>query len=166
MDVVLEHFKEYYIAYILGAIVVLPGIYFTRRWTAPAILYAVEITVYLCLMHLAVWLVVGLTRWFKENSSMKALREDGRPVDSPDWGTPLLEFWKRAEYRPEWLLYVECVLLLIIIFLVWRYRPMRIQRRHKRRAFKNEAAAARGRQPGKPGTPRYPGAPGGKGAEY
>jgi len=132
MDVVLEHLKEYYVAYVVVVICALPVLFFTRKWSVPIILYAIEVAIYLGLMHLAFFLLVRLTRWFKENSSMRALREDGRPVDAPEWGTPLLEFWKREAYDPSWIIWVEVAVAVLIVFLVWRYRPMRVQRKRKR----------------------------------
>ncbi|HEX72429.1 MAG TPA: hypothetical protein ENN65_03840 [Candidatus Hydrogenedentes bacterium] len=133
MDAVTAHLSEHYLYYIIGAAALLPVLYLTKRWSAPLVFYTLEIAVYLGLMHLVMWGLVGLTRWFAENSSMKALREDGKPIDAPDWGTPLLEFWQQEAYQPGWVYYVEIVAALLIIVLVWRYRPMRVQRRKDRR---------------------------------
>lgn len=133
MDAVTAHFSEYYLFYIIGAAAVLPVLYLTKKWSVPVIFYILEILVYFGLMHLLVWGVVGITRWFAENSSMNALREDGKPIDAPDWGTPLIEFWQRESYRPGWVFYFEIAAAIIIVILVWRYRPMRVQRRKDRR---------------------------------
>ncbi len=133
MDAVAAHLSEYYLYYLIGVAALLPVLYLTRRWSGPLVFYTLEIAVYLGFMHLVMWALVGLTRWFAENSSMKALREDGRPIDAPDWGTPLLEFWQQEEYQPGWVFYMEIVAALLIIGLVWRYRPMRVQRRKERR---------------------------------
>ncbi len=150
MDVVIEHLKEYYILYAIVVVCLLPLLYLTRRYSLPAIFYTVEITIYLCLMHLVVWLVVNLARWFRENSSMKALAEDGRPMDAPTWQTPLLEFWKRDAYDPSWVVWLEVVAVALIVFAVWRYRPMRVKRTRKRRTFKNETSG-RGQTAMRPG---------------
>ena len=66
-------------AVLYGAIAVCtaPLIYLTRKYSVPAILYLVEFVIYACVMHVVMWLLVKVTRWFKEQSSMKALNEDG-----------------------------------------------------------------------------------------
>lgn len=129
MEPVITHLREYQSAYIAGAVCLLPIIFLTRRYSVPLILYTVEIAIYLSLMHLGIWLLVNLTRWFKEQSSMRALQSDGRPVDAPDWQTPLLTFWDRELYQPGWLVWVELVGVAIIVVLVIRYRPLKLQRK-------------------------------------
>lgn len=138
MDAVVEHLKEYYLFYVIASVGLLPVLYVTRKWSGPFLLYVVETALYLSLMHVAVYVLVLVTAWFKETSSMKALQKDGRPLDAPDWGTPILEFWDKAAYQPGWLVWVEVVFAAIIVFLVWRYRPMRIKYRRKKRHFVNE----------------------------
>lgn len=138
MELVLEHLKANYGLYIVGTMVLLPTIYVTRRWTVPIILFLVELSIYFALMHGVMNLLVAITRWFKENSSMRALREDGKPLDTPEWGTPLLNFWDKTAYDPQWLVYLELSLAAIILFLVWRYRPIKFQRRKTQRQFNNE----------------------------
>ena len=139
MDVVVEHLKGYAFLYVLAAIGLIPLFFVTRKWTVPFILYTIEVLIYLALMHLAVYVFVGVTRWFRESSSMKALRpEDGRPVDTPEWGTPLLQFWDKALYDPQWIIWVEVVFAFILVFLVLRYRPMKVQGKRKKRHFATE----------------------------
>ena len=147
MEAVLAHLKEYYVLYGAALLVLAPALYFTRKYSLPIIFYVLETIVYLCMMHTAMWLIVSLTRWFAENSSMRALREDGRPMDTPEWGTPLLNFWQVESYDPHWVVYVEAAAALIIMLLVWRYRPLRIKYKGKKRHFANE---------GKAGKPAYP----------
>jgi hypothetical protein len=36
------------------------------------------------------------------------------------------------------VLYVECAFALVIVFLVWKFRPMRIHKPRKKRSFANE----------------------------
>ena len=141
MDVVLDHLREYGLVYLAGLAVVAPLIYFTRKWSVPVILYTVEITIYWAGMHTLVWVLVKVTRWFKQESSMKALRADGVPEDAPTWGTPYLEFWRRELYDPAWVVYLELTFAVIIIYLVWRYRPMKIQRRGRRQAAQERRKA-------------------------
>ncbi len=148
MEVLVAHFRDYALYYGISLVVLVPLLYATRKYSLPIIFYTLETVIYLGLMHIAVWLLVTVTRWFAENSSMRALREDGRPLDAPEWGTPLLEFWRREAYDPQWLVYVEIVAILLIILLVWKFRPLRIKYKGKRRQFANEGKpGARGASP-------------------
>lgn len=124
---VVEH-KTYYIG---GLAVGLPFLYFTRKVTIPLILYLLEMSIYLSIIHGIVHLVVRLTAWFKVNSSMKALRPDGTPAEDVDWATPLVEFWDRDLYTPNWIFYMEACFAVIVVILVLRYRPMSTQRKPK-----------------------------------
>lgn len=156
---IVEHFQEFYLYYIGGAIVLAPLIFFTRKYSVPLIFFTVEIIIYSVLMHIFMHYLVAITRWFKEKSSMKALRADGRPVDAPEWGTPLIQFWEKELYNPEWIIYAEGVFLVAIIFLVFRYRPMKVQRVRDSKYFNKKGGFE-----GKPGRPGSPGAYGSGGA--
>ncbi len=156
MEIVLEHLREYYVLYIITLICLLPVIYVTRKYSVPAVLYTVELSIYLGLMHSAMCGLVAITRWFRESTSMDVLDASGRPIDRPDWSTPWLEFWNLEAYNPSWVVWIEVVLAFIILLLMIRYRPMAIQRAKKKRNFKNEGGAP---AYGKPG---YRGAPGAK----
>ncbi|MBI2425464.1 MAG: hypothetical protein HYV27_21740 [Candidatus Hydrogenedentes bacterium] len=140
MDVLLEHLRTNAAMYATGVVLALPLIYLTRKYSVPAILYAVEAIIYFALMHCVMFGIVAGFRWFKENSSMRALREDGKPADAPDWGTPFFEFWNAELYRPHWVLYVEIVFAVLILVLMYRYRPMKIQRKSRRKTqeFQNK----------------------------
>ena len=159
MEQVLAHLQENATGYGIGAVCLLPVIFVTRKYSVPLILYIVEFAIYATALHVVVWCVVGLARWFKEQSSMKALRPDGKPADAPDWGTPLLEFWDKTQYKPHWLWIAEVVCLVIILALMWRYRPMKIQRKAKRATQEFGKSTARSGQTGK-----VP--PGGKGGKF
>ncbi|HOV34164.1 MAG TPA: hypothetical protein PLX23_12465 [Candidatus Hydrogenedens sp.] len=67
---------------------------------------------------------------------MKMLREDGKPVDAPDWKTPLYDFWNYTAYSPNWIFYVEIVFAVIIILLVLRFRPPKLGPVRSKRAKK------------------------------
>ncbi|HPO17045.1 MAG TPA: hypothetical protein PLI09_26655 [Candidatus Hydrogenedentes bacterium] len=138
MDLVVTHLKEFYLYYLIGAVILLPAIFFTRKYSLPIIFYTLETAIYLILMHCAFYIGVKVTRWFAENSSMKALQEDGKPIDAPEWGTPFLQFWDKEAYTPAWMIYVEIVAAIIIIILVWKFRPLRIKYKPKKRQFANE----------------------------
>lgn len=147
---VLDHLKEYYGFYIVVTILVAPGIYFTRRWSIPIIAYVLETIIYIASMHLVVGLVTRVARWFKDQSSMKRAfdTKDFRP---PDWTTPWLEFWNKEAYIPQTVFYVETAFAIIIILLVWRYRPIRVRRRQSTPSKKaeqyvqNRSTAVKGR---------------------
>jgi len=141
MEQLLAHVTEYAIAYILIILCLLPVLYVTRRYSVPLIQYSLEIVLYLGLMHLTLWLLVWGTREFRKASSMRALESPGAGGE-PEWGTPLLEFWNRAAYDPEWLFWVEVVFAVLIIYLVARYRPLKIQRG---RAWKFNEKKAKGK---------------------
>lgn len=163
MEDLIAHFKEFAAGYTIGAVCLAPLIYVTRKYSVPLILYIVELAIYACSIHVVTWCLVVLTRWFREQSSMRALAPDGRPLDAPDWSTPLLEFWKTEAYNPSWIWIVELVCLGIALVLMWRYRPMRIQRKPQRATQEFGKSTARsaptGRPPlrsagGRPGAPR------------
>ena len=150
MDQVLEHLKEYYIAYALVAICLFPILYLTRRYSAPIIQYTIEIVLYLLCIHVALWLLVVVTKWFKEQSTMRVLA-DGSPEPPPDWRIPLLEFWDREQFAPAWLFWVEIAAVVIVVGLVWRYRPLRIQKQRKWRFSEKNAKKAGGTAMSRPG---------------
>ena len=147
MDAIIAHFKEYYIAYVVGLAALLPIIYVTRRYSVPAILYTVEVAIYLGLMHCIVGAIVRLAAWFKEQSAMEQAY-DRAPQAAPTWTTPFLRFWDYQAYVPQWVLYFEGVCALLIVYAVWRYRPLRIHRGRKQRGFANEPVKSRSRPPG------------------
>lgn len=132
MEDVLAHLQDNMVGYGIGAVCLAPIIYVTRKYSVPFLLYIVEFLIYSAALHLVSWVLVVVTKWFKESSSMRALREDGRPEDAPEWATPLLEFWKTEEYNPNWIWKAELAALVIVLVLMWRYRPMKIQRKPKR----------------------------------
>ena len=125
---ILDHLKQYAPVYVLAALVIGAFIYFTRRWTVPILLYAIETAIYIGCMHVGVGVVTRVARWFKDQSSMKRAF-DTKDFKAPDWTTPWLEFWNRDGYHPPNLFYVELAFAIIIVFLVWRYRPLRVRRR-------------------------------------
>ncbi len=143
METIIEHLQDNHKTYIALLVCSLPLIYLTKKYSLPTILYTIETAIYLSLMHLSVWLIVSLTRWFKEESTMRALREDGTLELGPDWGTPLLEFWHTDAYTPFWLMYAEIIFAIAIIVLVWRYRPMKIQKKSQRQIARERSAEQR-----------------------
>lgn len=133
MDAVTAHFQDFYGYYIVGALVLLPLLFFTRKYSLPLILFSIESIIYMGLMHVFIGTVVRVTRWFKENSSMRALREDGKPIDAPEWTTPWIAFWDETQYDPQWIYYMEIVFCVLVVIAVFRFRPMKVQRNRERK---------------------------------
>lgn len=171
MEALIAHLQENAVLYAAGGICLLPVIYLTRKFSVPAILYLVEFSIYSGLLHVATNVLVRVTRWFKESSSMRALREDGKPIDTPEWSTPLIEFWKTEEYDPNWVWKMEVAFLVVILIIMWRYRPMKIQRKGGRKT-QEYASGGKGKpggyKPGgyKPGAYQGTSGKGGKGGGF
>lgn len=153
VEAVVEHFKTNYSIYIAVIICLLPVIFFTRKYSLPLILYTIETLLYLCIMHVTMWTLVVIAKWFKEQSSMKALHDPDR---APDWQTPLVAFWQKEEYNPVWVYYAEIAFVFIVIFMVYRFRPPKVKRIPKRQSAQDRAKAARS------GGGKYPGMPTGR----
>ena len=133
MEPVVEHLREFYRVYVFVAVITVPIVIVFRRYTVPAIAYAFELCVYAAIVHGLFHATLRLAAWFKDQSSMKRAFGDVAPgAEDPGWTTPLLEFWKRGEYSPEWILYVEAVLLVGVIYLIWRYKPLRPQKKGRK----------------------------------
>ncbi len=133
---IVEHFRDNWNIYAIIAIFMIPIIIITRKWSLPLIFYTIETLIYITIMHIVTHLFVILVVWFKVNTSMKMLREDGKPVDAPDWKTPLYDFWNYTAYSPNWIFYVEIVFAVIIILLVLRFRPPKLGPVRSKRAKK------------------------------
>ena len=134
MEAVLEHLRAHAVGYVACAVCVLPLLVIFRRYAFPVLFYVVEFLVYCALMHTAVHCTALLAGWFKDQSTMKRAQGLQGQSFNPGWTTPWLEFWKRNLYEPHWLLYLELVAVGGIVFLMWRYRPFRIQTRGRRAA--------------------------------
>jgi hypothetical protein len=129
MEALTDHFKEYSRIYIIIACS-LPFVYLLRRWVLPPILYAIEIAAYLTGMHVVIGGIIRFLVWFKEETQMDWA--DNLPKDSLSWTTPWLEFWNRKLYEPVGLFYFELAAALVIIFLVFKLRPMKTQKAKKK----------------------------------
>ena len=134
MEPLVDHFKQYYGYYAMGALCVLPVIILFRRYSVPTIMYAMELCIYMALLHCLTYGVVVFASWFKDQSTMKRARGLVGDDYNPGWKTPILEFWKRKEYNPEWLFYLEIALLFVVLVLMWKFRPLRARRPRKKTA--------------------------------
>ena len=127
---VVEHVQAHQSIYVVAGVLfvaLLPLLYLTRRWTGPVILYTVETIAYLYGMHLAVGVVTRVAAWFKDSSAMD--RAFSRQHEKIEWVTPWLRFWEKEVYYPQGIFWTEVVFAVLIIFAVWRYRPLRVRRK-------------------------------------
>ncbi len=155
MEAVLTHLQDNALIYSVATVILAPIIYFTRKYSVPTILYCVEFLIYAGIVHVVMHVLVRVTRCAKESSSMRALDSAGRPEDAPEWSTPLIEFWNTAAYDPNWVWKAELASLVIVLILMWRYRPMKIQRKSGRKTqeygAKKSGPGAKGAARGKAG---------------
>ena len=128
MESIIAHVQEHAATYALIAACVLPVIYLTRRYSMPVIMWAIELVLYFVAMHIVVHFFVRLVRWFR----LSTIPHYEEIVD-PGWQTPLVEFWDRALYIPEWIFYAEGIAVLLMIWAMIRYRPIKTQRFPERR---------------------------------
>lgn len=133
VEEIITHLRENAQAYIVLTVCILPLIFVTRKYSVPLILYVVEYCLYLLVVHTIIFVILTAARWFKENSSMKALRADGVPADAPTWKMPYFDFWNTAVYDPQWIWKAEIVVAIIVLIAMWRLRPMKVQSKRVRR---------------------------------
>lgn len=126
MNAIVEHLQQHLYAYVALAVGLSIFVYATRRYSLPIIQYALEVAIYCGFMHIIVWCITNGAAAFKRASSFKALASD-RENDAT-WTTPLLRFWEMDKYDPHWIARVEMVAVALIIILVYRLRPMKIQK--------------------------------------
>jgi len=119
----IDHVKAHQGAYIGGGILALVIIVVTRRFAIPILFKLFEVAAYLYVMHVVVATFIRLVSWFKGETSIRAYSETGE-VLAPGWSTPYIEFWDTSQYDPRWVVYLELVLAVVIIGLVWRFRPL------------------------------------------
>jgi len=149
MVAVQEHLREHYKLYVGIFLVLLPLVVFFRRYSIPAILYALEFAVYCALMHAVLGGVVRLASWFKAESAMK--RAFDIAADSnPHWTTPFVYFYDRSRYNPTWIFYVECAAVVGIVVLMRKYRPLHPQKKMMRPLTARTLARKVSAQAGKP----------------
>ena len=125
MDIAIAHFQAHMAQYLVVVAIVLPLLFFTRRWTWPPLQWILELTVYSSVIHALLYGIVKLTDWFQFESQMKMLVDEKVRMG---YTTPLYAPWSRELYNPAWLFYFEIVLLVLIIAAMFRYRPMKTQK--------------------------------------
>ena len=134
MELITQHFTEYWKYYVAGVVVLLPLIILLRRWALPLIQYTIELTIYLGLMHCIIHGILLLACWFKDQSTMKRAFDKMDENFDPGWTTPLTRFWDYTQYAPQWIFFFELVLTGVVIYLMWQYRPLQLQRAKKKPA--------------------------------
>lgn len=144
MEPLVEHFRAFYVYYLIGAICILPPLIFFRRFTVAAIMYAIELAIYLALMHVAMYVFVAVAAWFKDQSTMKRALDLPGNSFNPGWTTPLLRFWDQEGYEPHWMIYVELGFCAVILYLMWKFRPPRMRRPRKWRADWSKTGSKQG----------------------
>lgn len=127
MDAALEHLREHHKLYAVIVLLSVPLTVFFRRYSVPAILYAIEFVMYAVLMHAVLGGTVRLAAWFRAESTMERALDSA--ASHPGWTTPFARFYDRALYNPPWLFYLEVAALVIIVILMFKYRPLRPQKK-------------------------------------
>jgi len=125
MENILFVIRENWLPVSIAAIVLVGLLVATRRWISGPIQWTIELAIYAAMFHVVVHYVVRVARWFNLNSQM-TWRDQDR-VDS-GWATPLVQFWDRTLYSPEWIVYVELGMVLLMVFMMYRIRPMKTQK--------------------------------------
>jgi hypothetical protein len=128
------------------ALVGIPLIYTFRKYTYPAIFHTAEYSIYFAVVHL---IVAGLTRagaYFALETKFK--NYNGTIKDTyVEYTTPWVQFWDKTLYAPQGLFYFECVMALILLYVVIFIRPMRIKSNNaykkKKDKAREQAAAVR-----------------------
>ena len=149
MDAVIAHFQACWIYYVTGFVLVVPTLYFTRDFSMPVVQWLLEWVIYATIMHVVVHYFIIFIIWFKMSTTMYF----NEKVD-PGWQTPLAQFWKREDYSPSWLFYMELVFVVLVLLAMFRYRPMKTQKiraaRERLKTGQVPASLREGRSGGRP----------------
>ena len=127
---IMEHVVANPVIYGIVALLAVIIIYFTRPYSTSFIFYSIEIFIYIFIMHTIMHVLVYLTAGFSNQTTMRNVF-DGEARGVATWTTPLVNFWERDVYDPQWIMWFEIVLVIIIIGLVRYFRPMKVQTKVK-----------------------------------
>lgn len=124
------HIQDNWIAYAILIVCLVPVLYVFRDYTRPFIFHGFEVAIYMAIFHVVFHFGVGIAAWFRYESSFdKSI--------TVDWNTPLaVGFWQRELYVPQGLFWAEVVVLFLFIFIVWRFRPMKLGDKNTYRSTK------------------------------
>ena len=149
------HLTNQWPMYAVGAVFLIPLIYFTRKFSVPLILWIIEVCLYITALHLFIFGLLKATVWFKGSTQM-AWKEEEKVVTT--WTVPLDRFWDRQLYDPSWVFWFEMVVLVGMIAVILRYRPIKSQSPlPKQSATRKGVGVSRGpggKGPGPKGGPR------------
>jgi len=132
MQPILDHLREHYRLYLGIGIPLLVVLVVSRKYSVPVILFAAEFAIYSAAVHVMVGCVVRLAAWFKDQSTMKRAHDIVGENLNPGWQTPWLRFYDRSDYDPQWLFFFELVVVIGILVMMWRLKPIRPQKVVKR----------------------------------
>ena len=118
-----ENLPDQWGVYAVLVLCLLPLLYVSRRYVGPLILWVGETILYIGSLHLLLHGIVRLARWFHLESAMYFEERT-----DPGWNVPIVGFWRPEEYNPEWLFYFQLAALCVITFLVFRLRPLKVQK--------------------------------------
>lgn len=114
-------------AYAVILIILLPLLYIQRKRFMAPLLWLLESSLYSGILHVLIHYVVAVLRWYRQETHFRDPLESAAEVNV-GWQTPLVQFWKVDDYLPRWIFHVEAVAFVVIVYLVFRYRPYRTQK--------------------------------------
>jgi hypothetical protein len=153
MEAVIGYFQENWKICVIIALCGIPFVFLTRKFTVPLLQWLVELLIYFGIFHTIVHYVVIVAVWFNFNSQMKMLEKEKVRLE---WTTPLFVPWRYELYNPQWLLYLEVAMFVVLIGAMLRYRPMKTQKLLPKRETLRKGSAPSVRPPmaGAPGRGR------------
>jgi hypothetical protein len=125
VNAVMSHVQANATAYGIGGALAVVIIVAFRKYTLPVLAYLLEVCIYMAILHVLICGFVVCANWFKQETAFRALEAERV---APGWRTPLVRFWELEGYSPQWIAYLEGVFLVLLIIVVWRYRPMKAQK--------------------------------------
>ncbi|GMW01952.1 MAG: hypothetical protein AMXMBFR84_30880 [Candidatus Hydrogenedentota bacterium] len=145
MESILAHLQSNAVFYIIGAVVAIPIIYFTRPYSISVIQWVVELAIYGTGLHLFVAGLVRVINGFQYETQMKMLADERV---NQGWTTPIYQFWNLEAYNPQWVAYLEAGMLFAIFLLMLRFRPMKVQKRFSSKEVGRKGYTPRSKPPG------------------
>src|SRR5689334_5010907 len=98
LDQAIAHLQEHAAQYGVVAAIIVPLLYFTRRWTWGPIQWMLELVIYFGIFHTVFHYVVSLIDWFQFESQMKMLVDQKVRMG---YMTPLEAPWRMEAYNPQ-----------------------------------------------------------------
>lgn len=111
-------------AYGLILACLLPFVYLFRRQVMPVLFYGGEMVVYGAVFHVVFHGIVRFFKWFRDESTFHNVDTSGARIPQTDFHTPLTRFWDQELYMPHFLFWVEMAGFALIIYGVYKYRPI------------------------------------------